>query len=523
MCRGMMAALGVSILTACARHSVAQNIPPPPPAATATVTTTAKPNKKPLARHPRHARVALRVVRHNREFRAPMERRPSVPPVAAPQLSITVQQDRADLAWTPVSNARIYRVSRSNALEGPYIVIADNLPATASAYTDLGVRIGLHYYYQVSAVHDGLAKSSTAKGWYIAPPEPTGGIEIRTNVNADVIVDRNDTGPDNGDHTIKSLAVGQHTVKVSATGYQPQTFSVWITNDVLALKTVQLDSIVPPQQAAASPPPPRPSGEIYVASSGLTDDVTIDSTDYGSSPVDVRSAPGDYTVTVKIPGLPAYMRKLTVTDGAKTTMRPDAFAAAYEGWKEIATLRYGDAAAAARRALGMDSNSSLGNGVLAIALMELAEGGQAEEGLAGDNVGGDFERAVADLARGLNDASISEVQKASAEAPSDAYFPSIANVTEGDAYVKAKNYEQAVIAYKAAVSNSTCNGDLDLKIAYALNWEASAVANGNSEAAQRLQDEAATNAQSAKTCGYVQSGSQGDFNSAVLKSLDALP
>jgi hypothetical protein len=177
-----------------------------------------------------------------------------VPPVAAPDLSINDQPGAAILTWTPVSNAHIYRIMRSNKMSEPYVVLQDNLSATVSAYTDTGVKIGINYYYEVSAVHDGLSLMSMPKAYYIAPPPPTGGVEIKTDMNADIVVDGKDTGVGNGDVTIKPLSLGQHTFTVSAPGYHPQTFTLAIT-DAIDVKTVDMYALTVAQPASPSTVP----------------------------------------------------------------------------------------------------------------------------------------------------------------------------------------------------------------------------------------------------------------------------
>jgi hypothetical protein len=161
-----------------------------------------------------------------------------VPPAGAPQLSLDIKPGLASLSWTPVSNAHVYRVGRANAAAGPYTVVAE-LPAPASNYSDPGVKIGIHYYYQVSAVHDGLSTFSKTLEYYIAPPPPTGGLEILTDVPVDITVDGVDKGTDNGDFTITGLSMGQHTFGVTAPGFHPQTFTLPISDSV-DVKTVDL-------------------------------------------------------------------------------------------------------------------------------------------------------------------------------------------------------------------------------------------------------------------------------------------
>lgn len=84
------------------------------------------------------------------------------------------RSDGIELSWAPVTEARSYRVYRSDTPKGSYRVVAKEVSTTR--FLDREVASGRHYYYVVKAVAQVFSKSSKATRGYLASKAP---VDIR--------------------------------------------------------------------------------------------------------------------------------------------------------------------------------------------------------------------------------------------------------------------------------------------------------------------------------------------------------
>lgn len=85
-------------------------------------------------------------------------------------LNITVEDSKANLFWTAVTDATGYNIKRSNTSGGPYTTIASNVSTTT--YSDTTATNGITYYYIVTAV-DTNGESSNSNEVAATPTAPT--------------------------------------------------------------------------------------------------------------------------------------------------------------------------------------------------------------------------------------------------------------------------------------------------------------------------------------------------------------
>ncbi len=98
---------------------------------------------------------------------------PAVPARAPADFLAVAGNLQATLTWTPVMEANGYTVSRSDAPDGPFIPIAQNL--TSSTFVDLNATPGKTNYYKVTSYNEsGVGLSSTVFG--VIVPMPVVGI-----------------------------------------------------------------------------------------------------------------------------------------------------------------------------------------------------------------------------------------------------------------------------------------------------------------------------------------------------------
>ena len=67
------------------------------------------------------------------------------------------------LSWETVTGAVYYNVKRSTIPGGPYVTVAEHLPADSNQYTDTGLTNHVTYYYVISVVKDGQEGGHSAE------------------------------------------------------------------------------------------------------------------------------------------------------------------------------------------------------------------------------------------------------------------------------------------------------------------------------------------------------------------------
>lgn len=107
--------------------------------------------------------------------------------------------------------------------------------------------------------------------------------------------------------TISGLLPGEHTLVVEAPGYQTATRTVRVSPGPAQGIKVALE---------------RDYGSLFVAATGLADQVSVDGQKYGRSPVEIpRLAAGVHTLTVTAEGYKPATRQVTVAAGSRQEVR----------------------------------------------------------------------------------------------------------------------------------------------------------------------------------------------------------